>query len=335
MLLSRPGHSEEYGFAHLPQVGFFGIVFGASCSGKSVFTLEMACRFVRRAKNDPETKCHAVFVTQEPTALIIERAMHSFDFLSWDTIRDCSDGCENLDPNEPGKLWIFQMDLDEKRQERTLRDVFTLINEAFCCDDKTRHGTEADAKLRLLVCVDNAETICTEAFEVLLGQEFGAPPQGQKRPVNFYKTLRNYCRQHRLRAWFSFEEDAAQRRKDETPQIATAAQTYAADAVIRLGSAVQVGDYFRERSLEIVKARDQFYRRGRHHFTIRGEKGSFASPESVTGDGKKGIVVFPSLPTQLHRLSREAASGTPKARALQLGIENVDKAVTEKNRLGL
>ncbi len=83
--------------------------------------------------------------------------------------------------------------------------------------------------------------------------------------------------------------------------IFTAAE-YAADVIIELGYH-QVGDQFKERSIEIAKARHQFYYRGAHHFSIVGRN------EGVLfggrGERPTGIHVYPSVPTLLSHLDYE------------------------------
>ncbi len=117
--------------------------------------------------------------------------------------------------------------------------------------------------------------------------------------------LREYCARHRLNTWFAFEEKEVQQGSFEEAQIATTDQAYAADIVIRLGVTVFPSGY-RERSLEIVKAKNQGYRRGRHHYSIRGASARDRTALAAVDDLSKaglGIVIYPSLATQLHLLA--------------------------------
>ena len=321
------------GFAHLLDKGFFGVIFGASCSGKSVLSLQLASRFVTQPPKD-NLHYHAVYLTQEPKEVIQARALEGFGFLTNDKV-DITLG--DLAPEKPGKLTIVQVPLDPAKQQARLIDVFELINARFCCDKEKDRGTIKDAKQYILVGVDNAETIRFEAYQQLIGNRNQSirDLRSDRGRREFCKLLREYCHRHRLRSWFSFEENSAQSTLDEGSRISTAAETYAADGVIRLGATVLDGNFL-ERSLEIVKARDQFYRRGRHHFAIRGfTRGGFGGPSATPDRTKTGIIVFPSLPTQLHRLSREVAlrgKTEPKQRCV-LGIENIDKEVRLANML--
>ena len=83
--------------------------------------------------------------------------------------------------------------------------------------------------------------------------------------------------------------------------IFTAAE-YAADVIIELGYH-QVGDQFKERSIEIAKARHQFYYRGAHHFSIVGR--NEGELFGARGERPTGIHVYPSVPTLLSHLDYE------------------------------
>lgn len=365
----KPKPAGSPGFAHHPKKGFFGVVFGASNSGKSVLALQLACRFVRSEDQEKESTAaepqadkgerkakktatlharHAVFFTQEPAVTVCERAVHGFAFLGEHQI---ATDLNQLDPDGagPGRLTIVEMPLDAEKQRRCLVDAFEIINSRFCCKKDDHQGQPGrDNKLRVLVVMDNAETVRQETFLEIMGEmREGArlpDPDPEAHRQQFFKRLRAYCLRHRLRSWFTFEEQPSQAATLEDTHIATARETYAADAVIRLGMVLMNGN-FRERSIEIVKARDQFYRRGRHHFAIRGyvpkerdkaEWHLFGGPSATSDPRQTGIVVFPSLPTQLHRMSREYTKpGDTKPRdRSRLGIEEVDAAVRFANRPG-
>ncbi len=86
---------------------------------------------------------------------------------------------------------------------------------------------------------------------------------------------------------------------DGSSRAAFTAAEYAADVIIELGYH-RVGDQFKERSIEIAKARHQFYYRGAHHFSIVGRN------EGVLFGGRgarpPGVHVYPSVPTLLSHL---------------------------------
>ncbi len=101
----------------------------------------------------------------------------------------------------------------------------------------------------------------------------------------------------------------------ETPggsadRAAFTAAEYAADVIVQLGYH-PVGDQFKERSIEITKARHQFYYRGTHHFSIVGR--NEGELRGARGARPTGIHVYPSVPTLLSHLDYQAQQdGTAK-----------------------
>lgn len=97
---------------------------------------------------------------------------------------------------------------------------------------------------------------------------------------------------------------------DGSARAAFTAAEYAADIIIELGYH-KIGDQFKERSIEIAKARHQFYYRGAHHFSIVGRN------EGVLFGGRgarpPGIHVYPSVPTLLSHLDYQQSKETRKA----------------------
>jgi KaiC/GvpD/RAD55 family RecA-like ATPase len=87
----------------------------------------------------------------------------------------------------------------------------------------------------------------------------------------------------------------------------TAAE-YAADVILQLGYHA-FGDQFKERSIEITKARHQFYYRGTHHFSIVGR--NEGRLRGARGQRPPGIHVYPSVPTLLSHLAYRDDGGVP------------------------
>lgn len=330
----KPPHREP-GFAYSPHAGFCGVIFGASNSGKSILSLELACKFVSGRKTENEKGSRfAVFVSQENLETVKCRINSSFGFLQ---LGQVGESLDDLDPNGASKLVLIHMPLKEKEQQERLIDTFELINSRFCYSnkEKSKRGGPDDDKERILIVLDNAETIRTEAYRQLIGatDDTKLDIRSESGRREFYKLLRDYCARHRIKAWFTFEEGDAQGNMDELPRVATAAETYAADAAIRLGMTVLDGN-FRERSLEIIKARDQFYRRGPHHFSIRGlRSGGFSGPSATDDRTQTGIIIYPSLPTQLHRLAREGERDVDMRGGTRwrLGIDEIDDEIIHLN----
>jgi KaiC/GvpD/RAD55 family RecA-like ATPase len=327
------------GIARLTTNGFFGVIFGAAGSGKSVFSLQLCCRFAALRPGR-----HAVYLTYEPAALIRTKICDDFHFNQPIKIGEREVKIVDTDylkkwklgPQARSTITIITLPLESAGagaypKQSKLVNVFQLINGHFCCNDQAKLGTDEDPKTHLLVAMDNAETIADGAYDQLIGAHPAGTPE--KRDHYFYKRLRNWCAHHRLNTWFAFEEEQAQTSELEEAQIATRAQSYAADIVVRLGVTVFPAGY-RERSLEIVKAKNQFYRRGRHHYSIHGY--SEKTPEAPTG-----IIVYPSLPTQLHVLGgKPDPGGAPPSdpqlastsRTHRLGIKAVDEAVLKRKK---
>ncbi|HBJ84773.1 MAG TPA: hypothetical protein DDZ88_13060 [Verrucomicrobiales bacterium] len=276
----------------------------------------------------------SIFITQEHVETAKNRILTNFGFLEPNQIGFSLD---ELDPELEGisKIILVQMPLNPELQQARFIDVFEMINSRFCCSDPKKWGGHEDPKERVLIVVDNAETIRAEAYMHLMGTTSATLPDPRTDPGRreFCKLLREYCARHRVKTWFTFEENTTQNSGGTPHNVATAAETYAADAVIRLGAAMLDGS-FQERCLEIIKARDQFYRRGPHHFSIRGlRSGGFSGPSATEDPKHSGIIVYPSLPTQLHRLSREGDLDVenPGGKRWLLGIPEIDKVVLDKN----
>ncbi|MBE2286363.1 MAG: hypothetical protein IAE77_23105 [Prosthecobacter sp.] len=336
LLSSRPDHDSSAGFAHHSAKGFMGVVFGASCAGKSILGLQLACRFVTH-QEEPRLPTFAVFLTQESADVIKARAVDDFRFIAKSRFSTRLRDLKPAGGNGAGKVVVVEMPLEEQPQQEMLIEVFEYINSRFCCPHPTLRGTAVDDKQRILIVLDNAETIRRTAFARLIGGNIKTGSSlGDRRA--FWKRLKAYCVRHRLRSWFCFEvEPAVGGRRNEEHKISTAPETYAADAVIRLGVNTHSSG-FEERRLAIVKARDRYFRRGQHHYTIHAyrppgaavdKNGPFATPDRTN----TGFIVYPSIPTQLHRMSREVGD-RPARRADGsgcLGIAEIDHAVKLRN----
>lgn len=335
LLSSRPDHDSNAGFAHHSGKGFMGVVFGSSCAGKSILGLQLACRFVTH-RVEPQSPTFAVFLTQESADVIKTRAIDDFRFIAENRF---STRLRDLNPsgsNRTGKVVVVEMPLEQQPQQEMLIEVFEYINSRFCCPEPTLRGTAVDEKRRILIVLDNAETIRRTAFARLIGENIKAGSGvGDRRA--FWKRLKAYCVRHRLRSWFCFEVERATGARNEEQQISTAPETYAADAVIRLGVNTHPSG-FEERRLAIVKARDRYFRRGEHHYTIHAYRPHGAAvdkngPFATSDRANTGFIVYPSIPTQLHRMSRETGE-RPVQRvdgSACLGISEIDHAVNLRN----
>lgn len=316
-LLPNSEENKPGGIRMFPGAGFLGVIFGAASAGKSVLTLQLACSFLKKLSPRGKPKC-AVFLTPEPSEVIKER-VREFKF------KEAFDVCEFEKLQHPGKknrLAIFTLPSDPAEREHCVLTVFRLLNQWFMHCDRDDHGDlEKDPKERLLICVDNAESIAEDTYRRLTEQNSSA---GDTPSSNVLKTVRAHCKTHRLKVWFAFEESSAFLQGNPSRDIAKEAASYAADFVIWMGINRLAG--YDERVLKIVKARDQFYRRGLHPFSVRGSGNDIESG--------LGIVITPSISTQLFHISRETEPETePDDRRACLGISDIDERIRRKNRL--
>jgi len=104
-----------------------------------------------------------------------------------------------------------------------------------------------------------------------------------------------------------------------TDQAAFTAAEYAADVIIHLGYHA-FGDQFKERSIEIAKARHQFYYRGTHHFSIVGR--NEGRLRGARGQRPPGIHVYPSVPTLLSHLAYRDGGRPTAAENVPFGLSN-------------
>ena len=109
-----------------------------------------------------------------------------------------------------------------------------------------------------------------------------------------------------------------------------AAAEYAADIIVQLGYH-EFGDQFKERSIEIAKARHQFYFRGTHHFSIVGK--SDDSLRGARGQRAPGIHVYPSIPTLLSYLEYRQDNENLRPRTVEFGADQISVQQGSSNGL--
>lgn len=315
--LFLPDKDEKRGIVYAGDSGFFGVIIGAAGTGKSVLALQMCCRFV--TSKELRTPCKAIYVSQESLQCIRDRAFREFGFL--DSSDWISDDERRLLDDEWNGLTVVHMPLDPERQRNK-------INYLLECLSQGSKGTFRDD---LLLCLDNAETIQPEAFRDIL-KTIPEEPDGL-----YYKNLRKQCSQYCLKTWWVFEEGREPGGGDtSTASIASTPQAYAADIVIRLSARESLPRKYRERDLEVIKARHQSYRRGRHAISIYNKND--LDHETGRGVPAPGIVVWPSIATQLNIARTELLKKTREKRlydattCCQLGINEVDLAIARANR---
>lgn len=262
------------------------------------------------------------------------------------------------DPDHPCTLHICRVGLDENSQSRVLQNIFDTISQRIRWlkdkdDDETPRQTEhggmprkidhrqADPLGSVLVCVDNVRTIHEEALGTAMGgvaDPAAKDCQEDPHDGNFYKRLHRDCVNGHVHTFLIMEEDLPEETYSERYDIAHRPEVFAADMVIRLGIRTYSTEY-RERFLQIVKAKHQFYYRGKHHFSIISKGGGGRKQEQ---EEERGIVIYPSIPMQLSLLQIEKQKRRKRedARAkqekpgksvspdrLKLGIHELDEKI--------
>ncbi len=227
-------------------------------------------------------------------------------------------------PDAQPTLCLVRMPLDTPGQVRLLSNVLSTI----------QHWTESGTNLnqRIFLCVDNAEGIDHSAMLHAFDPEGGQAPDTlgfskEGRPVkNFYKLIRQRCIEQKLYTFFIFEEPSPNGNDVYKHSVALTDQAYAADIAIHLTQHSFPNGYS-ERRLEILKAKNQYYRRGQHHFSIVGPKSDSGTRAGVN----YGIVIYESLATQLHKQGRYdwKDKGKRPETEFRLGIDSLDQMIWE------
>ncbi len=308
------------GLAFNQNVGFFGAVFGSAGRGKSILAMQMAavCGGVTDQKpglcnasgvSQPAT-FSSVYITQESVELIRDKIL-GFGWKHEEQIH-LPGSMKFLDLKQAG-LHLANFDLNQESQAGMLRNIF----------DAVARSAGPAAERFVLICFDNAETILPGAYSELVG----STPTDK----NFYKAVRDFCKKRRLHLMMFFEEREegidGRTLANTGETVAMTSQAYAADLVVRLGSHFFKSGY-KERSIEIVKAKNQYHRRGAHHFSI--------VPGGTSREGgTPGLVIYESLATQLYALRYPDSSGEREkpvvdlAKAGNFGIRSLDDRISQ------
>jgi len=229
----------------------------------------------------------------------------------------------NNDPQAPTavNLHVVGLTLDRTDQAETLKNIFEMAGVRL---NNLISANINDAWKDLLIVIDNLASISDEAIRsaVDVRKNPFPPPsndelslhQLQNENENFFREIRQGCLKNKINTFLVFEEAHVKGIDNATLDMSMTAQAYAADITVRLG--VESGSTgYRQRFIEILKAKNQFYYRGRHDFSI----------VSPTGGGRQGenpdeigIVIYPSVATQLSCLP---VHHRQRPKDLDLGIE--------------
>jgi KaiC/GvpD/RAD55 family RecA-like ATPase len=335
------------GIRCLPGKGMLGVIAGAAGAGKSILALQMCCSFLLNRRQTSPTKPYgAVYITHEDPESI-EAQVEDFTYFRSKSDDDGSppisiekDRLHSLLEPLEGKptLHICRVPLDKEQQGRVLQNIFDTISQ--------RIGNLADSEKdplgNVLVCLDNIRTIQNEALLAAMSGLVDNSPRGHQtdsqKNGNFYKELHQYCVKRKLHTFLVMEEDIPEGVDPERYEISYRPEVFAADIVIRLGIRTYSTEY-RERFIQIVKAKHQFYYRGKHHFSIVSKDGGGRKKEE-----RHGLVVYPSIPMQLSLLQNsksrqgsgpgEGATSEAQRKGgvfdrLTLGIDSLDGKIAD------
>ncbi|KPL24646.1 MAG: hypothetical protein AMJ75_03330 [Phycisphaerae bacterium SM1_79] len=363
--------------------GFFGVITGATGTGKSILGLELCTKFVLSESESKKPRSAVyVYTSQESPQLLKTKISKAFNFFvpkkrptneSEEPViviaPDQSDAEDASSPlvrsssprpgcitelrkyiDETAAIYMCQIGLDRGSQRATLENIVQIVARTIAGFSSPDEHWD-----RILLCIDSVNTIDEEVLmdAMMLEQhnaDSSAAPEVEGRSSatmqtsidrstrssdpTFYRRLREHCSKLRVHTFLIFEERYSERLDSEKSDISTTPEAYAADIVLRLGVHTYESSY-RQRFIEIVKAKNQFYYRGRHHFSIVSEQ-----EDGGGGDrppiNEVGLVIYPSVAAQLAWLrdeerkeKEELGNGTKQrpAQYQQLGIESLDQRI--------
>ena len=339
--------------------GLLGVVFGEAGAGKSILGLQLCCRWLLSGGitgNDFENGPRfSIYIAHDKPAVSHSKARDHFKYfisakekpsppIAWASKLD--------DLSKPksellhGCIFLqFPLEIDEQRQ--FLEDVIDTV------DDAVQRGA-GKKKPQILLCLDNANAISDVALRAGFFQSgqrsnnLNVTPSNDELHAlsladdNFYNRLRRVCSEKRFHLFLMEEEDnppMSDAFPDRLRHVASSSlvvrQAYAADIVVRLGTR-QFSTGYKERFIEILKARNNYFYRGKHHFSIVSDQGgnrvnTDVMPSSRDKQPDYGLVIFPSVSTQLAWLAQKSKTSNPPwklpTEPLSIGIELLDEEI--------
>jgi KaiC/GvpD/RAD55 family RecA-like ATPase len=267
----------------------FLVILGGPGSGKTHFALELAVRTLARER-DPGA-CHVFYSLDQSPSELHAKLREDFDFYGmapdWSRVLGSIENDEHsaqihafTPPPPAAPRHLVLAHLREPPREIVTRSgaLFERLDGDIAA--LTRRAESIGTGLRpRLIAIDN---ISVNAFD-----------DGAQARAALH-SIRRSLAQRGLHGIFVIETPGG----DGHDAAFTAAE-YAADVILQLGYH-EVAAQFKERSIEIAKARHQFYFRGTHHFSIVGRN----EGELRGGRGRRppGVHVYPSVPTLLSHL---------------------------------
>ena len=265
----------------------FVFVTGGPGSGKTVLALELVARAWLGAANEGgDSTCLFYSVEHSPESLHRKLA-EDFDYYGSDATIEALDQevpgrlcLEASTPNGRSRLLLTQADLAGARGNRP---PGTVVDADWIRTEIGNYRLAGDVRM---VCIDNVGLLLSDLdyFE--------------KRSA-LLETRRGLI-ESKIHGIFVQEVvDPRDRRIPSAEELST-------DLLLELGFQDQQGS-FKARSLEVSKARHQYYYRGVHHFSIAGRdtgRGMFLGARSERGPG---LHIYPSVPAQLS-IARDSAN---------------------------
>jgi KaiC/GvpD/RAD55 family RecA-like ATPase len=288
--------------------GFFAVVSGAAGTGKSILAMQLACAFASQGKT-------VIYVTQE-TFELVDARISTFDRFNLD-VKVAT--MEDKDPASPKTVHVAHLPFGEKEQIAILYNAFHSV----------RFGGQPE---NALVCLDNVDVVSDSALLAAAaehkwagrGASFASQLHDGKVPHGtFLKMLRAEFAELKLNMCFVVEET----RPPGDGEAHSTPEAFAADLLIRLGVTTHGG--YRERFLEIVKAKNQFHYRGKHHFAIVSRDGGGRHDSAPRA---YGIVIAPSVASQLSMVRARAGNPIDASTPVELDIEGL---LPDKGKLKL
>ncbi|MEO0479466.1 MAG: ATPase domain-containing protein [Planctomycetota bacterium] len=289
----------------------FVFLTGGPGSGKTVLALELVARQWLAAEDDSLFLYYSV---EHSPKSIRRKLMHDFGFYGHDqsTILE--------EPEEvPHKLVLRRASSDAKL-------VVTQASPAQLGEDKNpgsigidwilaEIGNHQMTRSVKVVCVDNLGLLLTEL-------DF----YGRRRALLALRRSLNKSGVHGL-----FVHEVADRRESQVPS----AEEFSTDLYIQLGFATNQS-LFKTRTIEIQKARHQYYYRGPHDFSIAGRGVKRDTYLGARNERGPGLHIYPSVPALLS-IARDGSEGVvpPRGREpIALGSESLERAFPAGERPG-
>ncbi len=276
------------GVRYPAETAAFVLITGGPGSGKTLLALEM---LARAWLTGPDGTTYLYYSVEQSPDDLHKKIAADFDHYGLQV------DVETLPREVPNKLC-----LQAKTANGTTRLVITHANPA-SLDPESRAGATVDIEWILaeignyrlasgvgMVCIDNVGLLLTDLDY-------------------FAKRTRLVATRHMLmsrRIHGIFVQEESSPRDLRTPS----AEEFSTDLLIRLSFLDRLYG-FKARSLEILKARHQYYYRGSHHFSIAGRDMRRDGYLGARNERGPGIHLYPSVAAQLS-IARDNATEPPR-----------------------